>query len=414
MDDFYRLKISRMISFTFGQSVSFKLLLLYLIFEYLRPQSMYPAIDVIPWTFCILLLCAIALFVEQRMFKVKNRVNTLLFMFVLVVIISSLLGFSLDMSLLGVKTLAILLLIYFMITNIVDTLEKMFVFVCLFMLLTFKLSQFVFLRWVARGFQYDRFGAAAGIGWLENSGELAIQLCIVFAISTYFTMAVWPHMRNWFKRSILLLIPITTAGGVFACGSRGSFLALGTVLFLMWLGAKRKGVGLVVIIMLVIALPALMSERDIDRTLDMGGKGDSTAAKRLERWQHGLVMLERNPVFGVGYENWGIANKRYFDAGAEECHNIFIECSSELGLAGLFVFIALIIACYKNNTETERIATDGGNPFAANLAKSLNLALAAYLVGGFFVTVFYYPYFWVNLGMSVALNNATKRALAHD
>ncbi len=414
MNDFYSLKISRMISFTFSQSASFKLLLLYLVFEYLRPQGMYPSLDVIPWTFCILALCAIALFAEHRMFMVKNRVNFLLIMFIMVVVVSSLLGFSLDMSLLGVKTLTVLMLIYLMIINIVDTLEKMFVFVCLFMLLTFKLSQFVFLRWVARGFQYDKFGAVAGLGWLENSGELAIQLCIVFAISTYFAMAVWPHVRNWFKRSILVFIPVSTAGGVIACGSRGSFLALAAVLFLMWLGAKRKGIGLVVIVLLVASLPFFMSDRDVNRTMDMGGAADTTAANRLQRWERGLEMLQRNPVFGVGYNNWGIANKVYFDAGVEECHNIFIECSSELGLAGLLVFVLLIIACLKNNFETMRIANAGNNIFAAHLAKSLNLALVAYLVGGFFVTVFYYPYFWVNLGMTVALNNATKKALVHE
>ena len=43
-----------------------------------------------------------------------------------------------------------------------------------------------------------------------------------------------------------------------------------------------------------------------------------------------------------------------------------------------------------------------------NIAKGLDLALLAYLVTGFFVTVFYYPYFWINLGMTVSLNNVVK------
>jgi len=305
------------------------------------------------------------------------------------------------------------MLIYFMIINIVDSVEKMFVFVCLFILLTFKLAQFVFIRWAARGFAYEKYGASAGSAWLANSGELAIQLCIVSVISTYFMMAVWPHVTSRFKRSILVFIPVATAGSVLACGSRGSFLALAAMLFLMWLGGKRKGLGLVAITLVIMSLPFVISERDRSRTLEMGKGGDSTASNRLVRWGKGIEMLQRNPVLGVGFENWAVADRVYFDGAGDECHNIFIECASELGLIGLLVFGLLIISCFKNNFETMHIAIGNCNVFAAYLAKSLNLALAAYLVAGFFVTVLYYPYFWVNLAMSVALNNSIKRSLDH-
>jgi len=414
MDDFYRLKISRIVNFTLSQSASFKLLLLYLVFEYLRPQSMYPAIDVIPWTATILGLCAISLFAEKRLFRVRNSTNVLMILYFMVIVGSSLQGLSPSTSLLGLKTIIVLMLIYFMIINIVDTFEKMFVFVCLFILLTFKLSQFIFIRWIARGFAYEKYGASAGSAWLANSGELAIQLCIIFAISTCFAMAVWPQVTSRFKRGIMIFIPVTTVGGVLACGSRGSFLALAVVLFFMWLGAKRKGFGLIVMISLVVAIPMVLSERDRNRTLQMGMETDSTASNRLVRWGKGIEILQRNPVLGVGFENWAVADRVYFDGSGDECHNIFIECASELGLIGLLVFVLLIISCFKNNFETMQIAMGSGNVFAAYLAKSFNLALVAYLVAGFFVTVLYYPYFWVNLGMSVALNNATKKAIVNE
>jgi len=413
MVDFYRLKLLRILSFASSQSASFKLLLLYLVFEYLRPQSMYPVIDVIPWTAAILGLCAVSLIAENRLFRVKNQANVLMVLFFIVIVLSSLLGMSPRISFMGAKTIIVLMLIYFMIINIVDSVEKMFVFVCLFILLTFKLSQFVFIRWVARGFAYEQYGASAGLAWLANSGELAIQLCIIFAISTYFAIAVWPQVTSSFKRGILLFIPVSTFGGVLACGSRGSFLALAVVLFLMWLGAKRKGFGLVVIILLVVSLPMVMSERDLGRTRDMGGEADTTASNRLVRWGKGIEIVKKNPLLGVGYQNWAVADKVYFDGTGEECHNIFIECASELGLIGLAVFLLLIAATVKNNLETARLAQEGDNIFALNLANSLNLALAAYLVAGFFVTVLYYPYFWVNLAMSVALNNSIKGSLLH-
>jgi hypothetical protein len=36
------------------------------------------------------------------------------------------------------------------------------------------------------------------------------------------------------------------------------------------------------------------------------------------------------------------------------------------------------------------------------------------MVTGFFVTVLFYPYFWVNLAMTVALNNVVHKELAND
>ena len=54
----------------------------------------------------------------------------------------------------------------------------------------------------------------------------------------------------------------------------------------------------------------------------------------------------------------------------------------------------------------------GGNKFILYMAHGLDGALVGYLVSGFFVTVLYYPYFWINLAMTVALNQAAKNEAA--
>jgi hypothetical protein len=43
------------------------------------------------------------------------------------------------------------------------------------------------------------------------------------------------------------------------------------------------------------------------------------------------------------------------------------------------------------------------------MAHGLDGALIGFLVGGFFVTVLYYPFFWINLAMTVALYNVTSK-----
>ena len=45
------------------------------------------------------------------------------------------------------------------------------------------------------------------------------------------------------------------------------------------------------------------------------------------------------------------------------------------------------------------------------MSHGLDAALIGYLACGFFVTVLYYPFFWINLAMTVALHNAAVNKL---
>ena len=97
-------------------------------------------------------------------------------------------------------------------------------------------------------------------------------------------------------------------------------------------------------------------------------------------------------------------------------HNIFLEVSTELGLVGLLGFLLMIGAKLVLNARTRRLArlTPGDNEFIHSMAWGLDGALVGYLASGFFVTVFYYPYFWINLAMTIALNGAmVRKARSH-
>lgn len=415
MSGFYSLKLIDIIRFSLKQSVSFYLVLTYMVFEYMRPQAMYPVLDFIPWGQTVLLLSLAAVMIEGKLFKAKHLINILIVLFFFIILISSVFAISFEDSWNNHRIIIVLLLGYFIIINAVDNIKKFYIFTGLFILLSFKLAQFNFRHWVMRGFEYDGYAAAAGIAWLGNPGELAIQMCILFVISFYFSISVWRHVESKIKRVILLFIPVVAVGAVISCGSRGSFLALAVVMFLMFMFSKRKMVGLLLLLVFAISVPYILSERDKVRLYSMTNpQRDGTSVSRLERWDKGIYIALKNPVLGVGYNNWAAADKLYFNGDGDLSHNIFIEAVSELGFTGLFVFIALIVATIKTNNETIRLSSASNFSFNANIAKGLNLSLAAYIVAGFFVTVLYYPYFWINLAMTVSLNNVTKKSLVNE
>ena len=128
------------------------------------------------------------------------------------------------------------------------------------------------------------------------------------------------------------------------------------------------------------------------------------------------------PVLGIGYGNWlTYYSAHYVDTRAawydpagrvQLPHNIFIHCMAELGYVGLGVFLVLIIVTLRLNHQTRRLARAGpgaSNGFAIELAYGLDGAMISFLVCGSFVTVLYYPFFWINLAFTVALNSIALR-----
>ena len=74
----------------------------------------------------------------------------------------------------------------------------------------------------------------------------------------------------------------------------------------------------------------------------------------------------------------------------------------------------MIVATFVVNHQTRRMLRPlrERGKFMSSMAHGLDAALIGYLVSGFFVTVLYYPYFWINLAMTVALHNAAKHTVA--
>ena len=116
------------------------------------------------------------------------------------------------------------------------------------------------------------------------------------------------------------------------------------------------------------------------------------------------------PLLGIGYRNWLTYYRRHYNPTGELVHNIFLEAGAEMGYSGLAAFIAGILATFLMNWRTRRaIRRREGFPARLQyyLAHGLDGALVGYMVAGFFVTVLYYPFFWINLAMTVVLRRVS-------
>lgn len=409
MRNLYKLQFNDLLQQLRSESTAYLFVLFYVFIEYVRPQTLYPSIDVFPFGKIAISLCLISYLLGKKETEIRNNASLLMILFSVVILLSSLLGMSLQISMLYWTDFLNWLLVYYLITKIVNTEERYLLFTLLFLLYTFKMAQFSLRGWVKGGLGYSSQGFGGGPGWFANSGEFGIQMCIYFPIAFYFYRSLKDQWPRW-KKLVFVLFPLTGFTGMFSSSNRGTLVGGAAVIIVMFLKSKYKVKALFAIgICLFISLQFIP---DAQKERFQNAGEDKTSISRINNWKKGIDMASRNPFLGVGYKNWQIADRTIYDGDGLLPHNIFIQCVSELGYSGLAVFVLLIIVSFNNNRATRKLVTNldvVDNTFIYNMAHALDASLVGYLVSGFFVTVLFYPFFWVNLSMIVALNNVARR-----
>jgi O-antigen ligase len=273
------------------------------------------------------------------------------------------------------------------------------------------MSQHGFRVFASRGFSFSSWGATGAPGWFRNSGEFGIQMTIFVPLAIAFIMALkeyWGRGKRWF----FYLLPVTGLVSIVASSSRGAQLAI-IVVGLWFLIRTRKGIKWAIVMLLVgFMLYLIMPEAQKARFDTMGE--DQTSVERLEHWRLGMGFVVENPLLGLGYKNWlDYCNflSPFRDVEGVSCHqahNMYVECVAELGVPGLIVFLWMLLLMFRRNSRTRIYASRLNNKFIMYVSYGLDGGLVGFMVSGFFISVLYYPFFWFQLAMTVALNEVSK------
>ena len=89
-------------------------------------------------------------------------------------------------------------------------------------------------------------------------------------------------------------------------------------------------------------------------------------------------------------------------------HNVFLQCGTELGSVGLSVFVLMILACFANTRKVRQLSIEKEDQFLAIMSYGFDAALLGFIGSGFFVTVLYYPYFWIHCALTTCLHTAAR------
>src|SRR5262249_8309286 len=197
-------------------------------------------------------------------------------------------------------------------------------------------------------------GAAMNCGINTNKNELGWMCLILGFFFFWYLLQILKTKKSKARRNELLLI-----GGLIymiawlqlkaSCAtSLFSFLIGGLVVIVLGLRVVNKRlIGFYILFAVIMFLSAELTFGVFDQVVNVSGH-DATVAGRAELWRE-LLAWRTNPIFGVGFESFWLGD-RLKQLWAEhwwqptEAHNGYLETYVNLGLIGLFMLIALIIA----------------------------------------------------------------------
>lgn len=408
ISDFYFFKIGPLWNNFKTQHFSFWMICFYLMFEFVRPQSIIPGISAIPWAQLFLMGALVGALVDPSVKHVKSVANLYMVFFSIIITISIYSGFNPTIS----KSYAMFFyswaIIYFLAIRIVNTKERLYMFLIIYLFAAGKIALGTSRVWAFRGFSFTNWGLTGPKGFFQNSGELSILMLMLFPLAFYLFQYLKKQVLMWEKWILMAfwICPILT---ILGASSRGSQVALVVQLIIMFRKSVFKIKPLIGILVLSAALVSLLPEEQKERFRNSGD--DKTSQQRLLYWENGWEMIKKYPLSGVGYFNFVPYFNTYYpeDAlygSAELPHNIFIQVGTDAGFPGILFFLLIILYCF---FATYRISKKfPPSNIARPIAAGLGMGVVGYVIAGQFVTVAYYPFLWVHLAFIVCLCNVTK------
>ena len=239
-------------------------------------------------------------------------------------------------------------------------------------------------------------------------GYLVLILSIVLGLlfSNYGTK----KQKIFFGVLIFFILPTLAA-----TQSRSSWLALGPMLLALICFSNRKLAVIIPLIFLVIVtaflLPSTVKERALftvsqkaeEGQLKVGGvRIDTSTSARLNSWKNVLTKdFIQQPLIGYGVTGYSFIDAQY------------PRVLAETGLLGLFFFIALLIAIYRNALQTWRRYAD--DPFYFGISTGFLAGFFAMLTHAIgantFIIVRIMEPFWFLMAIVIMIPQITHSSL---
>ena len=239
----------------------------------------------------------------------------------------------------------------------------------------------------------------------DNPNDLALMLNLILPL----TVALLLIERRRGARLLLMGMALISVLAIVVTFSRGGFLTLVItgVLFGRRLFARaRVGLAVAVVVTALAAAPFLPSSY-LNRLGTITNIQADPTGSAQERWRDTVAAAHfalSHPILGAGFGMNALALNEERGAFWKAVHNVYLQLAVELGLAGLVLYLLLVVGTLKSVGAVRRgTAGDPASLDLFHLAGGLHVAIIAFVVEAVFHPVAYHLYFFFIAGLAVAL-----------
>jgi probable O-glycosylation ligase (exosortase A-associated) len=386
-----------------GHAVSFAGLFVFTFLVYFRPYELYPSLFWLStsafWVAAVTLAVYVPtqLSLEGRLTIRPREVNAVLLLTV-VGLMSVPLASNPPRAWAAWFDYLKVVIMFIVMVNVIRTQRRLDSLIVLVFIVSFLLSVGAMndYRLGNLGVKGDRIQGMLG-GLFSNPNDLALHLVTIIPLA----IAMLRSTRSLLKKMLLAFLTLTMLGGVIATFSRGGFVGLVAITFVLsWKFARRYraavlGLGAIMIVMMLVIAPAAYLNR-------LSTSKDDSAATRVDDLKRSLFIAARHPLLGVGMDNYEIYSNR-----EKATHNAYTQVAAEMGLLALCLYLVFLVSALKSLRKIESSTADRSKFYYLSIG--LQASLIGFMVNSFFASVAYlwYPYYLV--GYSVCFVAIVRR-----
>jgi O-antigen ligase len=241
-------------------------------------------------------------------------------------------------------------------------------------------------------------GRERAIGTSVDPNSFGGMLALICGLALPQLVAPRPVLRRWLLACIVgcVALAVLLTNSRAALGSllvAAAYIATLRYRRLWWAIALAGLVGLALI-------GSGLGEAFVQRVIEGVQFRDQANQMRLAEFQNAIAIIERYPVFGIGF---GSAPEIDLVAGVS---SIYLTIAERLGLVGLTCFLGLVAAFFIHNIRALRVADEEAASWLLGVQAAIAAAMAVGVLDHYFFNIEFshmVALFWGCIGLGYAI-----------
>lgn len=250
---------------------------------------------------------------------------------------------------------------------------------------------------------------------IGDNNHLAVALIMVLPFIRYLQLQ---SQIKW-VRMVLLAAMLLVGIAIIGSFSRGAFLAGIAMMIYLFFKSRQKWIIAIAGAAVIIFTINVMPQEYFDRLESIEAyEEDGSAMGRINSWTFGF-RVANNHFFGGGFESY--TNYRYYFQLVPEAfaalayHSIYFSVLGDQGWVGLGIFLLIgATALMSLNVIRRRTSDRPDLQWAYDLASMAQVSLVGYAVGGAFLSLAYFDFYYNIIAIIIGLHVVVRRSLQEE